>query len=254
MPTPLENLISLSHLVGTPDLDAAILGEGNTSIRVDADSFLVKASGCQLGTMTPADTVHLRFDRILALLEGTGAVDEQRLSAAYEAAKVDPRQAKRPSVETVFHAVALSLPGIAAVAHTHPTAVNMLTCANGFPANLDGRLFPDEVVVLGQKSLFVPYIDPGVILARTIRDLIQGFRDQHGCVPKSIYMQNHGFIALGTTINEAHAITCMAIKAARIRLGTIQAGGIRRLDAAIATGLANRPDEKYREKLLAGGK
>jgi rhamnose utilization protein RhaD (predicted bifunctional aldolase and dehydrogenase) len=252
--SPLDQLIALSHQVGAPALDAAILGEGNTSIRVDAETFLVKASGCQLGTMTKDDVVHLRFDRILALLAGTGAVDETRLAAAYEAAKVDPRQAKRPSVETVFHAVALSLPGVEAVAHTHPAAVNMLTCSPGFPGNLEGRLFPDEVVVLGQQSLFVPYIDPGVVLARTIRDLIEGFRTQHGGIPKSIYMQNHGFIALGKTPTEAVNITAMAIKAARIRLGAIQAGGMRRLDAAVATGLANRPDEKYREKLLAGGR
>ena len=57
---------------------------------------------------------------------------------------------------------------VAVVAHTHPTAINMLTTSARWREHLDGRLFPDEVVVLGEHSAFVPYIDPGVELARAI--------------------------------------------------------------------------------------
>jgi hypothetical protein len=55
-------LVELSHAIGNPELDAAILGEGNTSMRVDSDTFLVKASGCQLSSLGREELVHLRFE------------------------------------------------------------------------------------------------------------------------------------------------------------------------------------------------
>ena len=56
MPTPdelLDELTTLSHFLGDPVRDLAILGEGNTSARLDDDTFYVKASGQHLGTITP---------------------------------------------------------------------------------------------------------------------------------------------------------------------------------------------------------
>jgi rhamnose utilization protein RhaD (predicted bifunctional aldolase and dehydrogenase) len=247
----LTDLVQLSNAVGDPALDAAILGEGNTSARCDAETFWVKGSGCQLSTMGAADFVHLRFDRILALLDQEG-VDEAALKAAYESAKVDPRQTRRPSVETLFHAVLLSQPGVQAVAHSHATAVNMLTCSPRFPEVLEGRLFPDEAVVMGAESVYIPYLDPGVELAKAIKRGCDTYRATYGTVAKVIYMQNHGVIAVGSSTTEALQITAMAIKAARIRGGALNAGGIRALPAAVVGHLLGRPDEKYRQAALAG--
>ena len=123
--TTLAELVSMSNALGTPALDAAILGEGNTSARCDAETFWVKGSGCTLASMGPTDFVHLRFRDILSLM-GTNA-DEKLISSTYETAKVDAGQKRRPSVETLFHAVLLGYPGINVVAHTHPTAINSLT-------------------------------------------------------------------------------------------------------------------------------
>ncbi|MEI9960514.1 MAG: hypothetical protein WDM76_05070 [Limisphaerales bacterium] len=44
----LAALLRLSHELGNPQRPLAILGEGNTSVRLDAQSFLVKASGSNL--------------------------------------------------------------------------------------------------------------------------------------------------------------------------------------------------------------
>ena len=246
-----DRLVSLSHAVGNPVLDAAILGEGNTSIRVDDATFLVKASGCQLSSLGRDDLVHLRFDKLLPLLDG-GAVSETELSAVYESAKVDANHKRRPSVEALFHAMCLQQPGVQVVAHTHPTAINGLTCSRGWPEVLSGRMFPDEAVVLGPDSVFVPYVDPGVVLARAIRDGISSYRARHGATPKTVYMQNHGVIALGASETEAVNITAMAIKAARIRHIALTTGGINRLDEATVAHLLGRPDEKFRMQALAG--
>jgi rhamnose utilization protein RhaD (predicted bifunctional aldolase and dehydrogenase) len=248
--TILADLVTMSNALGDASARCAILGEGNTSARCDQDTFYVKGSGCSLGTMGESDFVHLRFDRILALLDGQPA-DEAKLKNVYEAAKVDPRQARRPSVETLFHAALLGYPGVNIVAHTHPTAINSLTCTARWKEHLSGRMFPDEAVVLGRDSVFVPYVDPGVILARTIKEGIDAYRTKHGEVPKAVYMQNHGFIALAASTTEARNITAMAVKAAEIRLGALGAGGIACLPTETIDHLLARPDEKYRILALA---
>ena len=247
-----DRLVELSNAVGNPVLDAAILGEGNTSIRVDDATFLVKASGCQLSTLGRDDLVHLRFATLLPLLD-RGPVSEAELSAVYEAAKVDPSHQRRPSVEALFHAMCLQQPGVQCVAHTHPTAINGLTASRGWPEVLQGRMFPDEAVVLGPDSVFVPYVDPGVVLARAIRDGLAAYRARHNATAKTVYMQNHGLIALGTNPTEAVNITAMAIKAARVRSIALAAGGINRLDEATVAHLLGRPDEKYRMAALTKG-
>ncbi|NBX60264.1 MAG: class II aldolase, partial [Opitutaceae bacterium] len=40
-----KQLLELSHQLGREDRALAILGEGNTSARLSADTFVVKASG-----------------------------------------------------------------------------------------------------------------------------------------------------------------------------------------------------------------
>ncbi|NRA38192.1 MAG: class II aldolase/adducin family protein, partial [Planctomycetes bacterium] len=167
----------------------------------------------------------------------------------YESAKVHA-QVKRPSVETVFHALALSYEGINVVAHTHATPVNMLTTSPKWLEHLNGRLFPDEAVVLGRDSVFIPYVDPGVILAKVIRSKIDEYIEQYNENPKVVYMQNHGVIALAGNCTEAKNITAMAVKAARVRLGAIQAGGFQVLEESTIVHLLGRPDEKYRQAAL----
>ncbi len=247
----LSDLVAMSNHLGEPGGDCAILGEGNTSARLDERTFYVKGSGCSLSTMGEGDFVHLDFARILSLMAGEVA-DEVRIKAVYEEAKVDPAQKRRPSVETLFHAVLLGYPGVTVIAHTHPTAINSLTCSPRWREHLAGRMFPDEAVVLGRDAVFVPYVDPGVVLARTIKEGVDAYRERHREVPKTVYMQNHGFIALAANPTEARNITAMAVKAARIRLGALAAGGINLLPAEVIDHLLARPDEKYRAQALSG--
>ena len=104
---------------------------------------------------------------------------------------------------------------------------------------------------MGPDSDFVPYVDPGVILAKAIRDGIAKYRVEWNAVPKVIYMQNHGVIALGSSAQEALNVTAMAIKAARMRAIVLSAGGgIALLDRATVLHLLGRPDEKYRQQAL----
>jgi len=247
----IDDFVAMSHAVGDPALDAVILGEGNTSVLGPDDTFYVKASGCNLQTLGAQHAVQLRRAPLLSLMDGTEPVSEAELQETYKKAKVDPSVAARPSVEAIFHALLLGYTGIKAVAHVHATAVNALTCSKSWPRSLEGRLCPDEAVVLGPDSVFVDYVDPGVELGRVIWNGVEAYIEKWGQPPKVIYMQNHGVIALGTSTTEAVNIVQMAIKAARIRLGALASGeGINPLAPEIVSHLLGRPDEKYRQQML----
>lgn len=107
----LEQLLVLSNKLGDPALDYVILGEGNTSSRIDEHSFWVKASGEELRSADGGSFVEVRFDKVLALLERDDVGDDD-VRAGLEAAKADQSQEARASVETVLHAVALQPEGV----------------------------------------------------------------------------------------------------------------------------------------------
>lgn len=247
----LKNLISLSHALGKPERGLAMIGEGNTSALLPDGTYYLKASGSELGTIKEEDFVRLKQDTVLALLE-KGNVPEAELKVLFEQAKSDPSQTRRPSVEALMHALCLSYEGVQFVGHTHPMHINRLTCSNSYPANLQGRMYPDEIVLLGVDSVFVPYTDPGIPLALEIKRLIDAYIEKYKGVPKSLYIQNHGFVALGTSAQEVENITLTAEKAASIRLGAILAGGICLLDPKTVQHIMGRADEKYRLELFEG--
>jgi rhamnose utilization protein RhaD (predicted bifunctional aldolase and dehydrogenase) len=244
----LAQLVTMSNNLGDPALDYVILGEGNTSARANADTFWVKASGTELRTIDRTGFVRVRFDRALALLE-TGDLSDDAVEAGLEEAKVNPSVTVHPSVETVLHALALQLEGVSFVGHTHPTAVNALLCSQKAEEAVSGRLFPDHIVYCGPASAYVPYTDPGVPLARAVRDAIDRYIDAHYEIPKVILMQNHGLIALGRTAQEVEDITAMVVKAARVLIGTYALGGPHFLAAESVARIHTRPDELYRRKV-----
>ena len=98
-----NQLITLSQNLGDSANDYVILGEGNPSVRVDDQSFWVKASGTQLRTIGPAGFVQVSFEPVLAMLDGPDLGDAE-VKQALTAAKLDPAAAGHPSVETAMHA------------------------------------------------------------------------------------------------------------------------------------------------------
>ncbi len=244
----LQKLITMSRNLGHPAFDAAILGEGNTSARIDAETFWVKASGAELRTIEASGFVRVRFDQVLALLDSAGSIGDAEVKASLQAARVEPEVKAHPSVETVLHAVALQLQGVNFVGHTHPTAVNAILCSQKAEEAIAGRLFPDEIVYCGPAPVYVPYTDPGLPLTRAVRDAIDRYLDEYGQSPKIILMQNHGLIALGKTAAEVENATAMAIKTARVMLGAYALGGPHFMTKEAVERIHTRPDEQYRRQ------
>ena len=245
---PLAQLLALSHGLGREDRRLAILGEGNTSLRVDADTFLVKSSGANLATLSPLGVTACRAAGLLSLLEQKRLADAA-IDAALLMARVDSA-ARKPSVEAVFHAYLLTLPGVNFVGHTHPVAVNQVLCSAYARTFARRRLCPDEVVCCGVESVFVPYTDPGLPLAQAIRTSVRAFIKRLARPPRVILLENHGLIALGATPEAVTASTLMTVKAAEILVGAATLGGPRFLSSAQVARIAGRPDEHYRQKAL----
>jgi rhamnose utilization protein RhaD (predicted bifunctional aldolase and dehydrogenase) len=192
----LDALVALSRRYGS-NPDWVLAGGGNTSFK-EKGSLFVKASGTSLGSIT--DAGFCRIDR--AKLDAMWKTPYPEESEAREAAALADLMAarcagetKRPSVETLMHGLFPQ----AYVVHSHPAAVNGLTCGREGKAAFD-RLFAEE-------GIWVPFVDPGYILAKTVRNALEDFRARKGLVPAMLFMQNHGLLVAGEGPAEVEAIS-----------------------------------------------
>ncbi len=245
--TVLRELVAMSARLGKPENDYVILGEGNTSARINDDLFYVKASGKYLSLSDENTFVKVKSEDALAILDAGDLTDEEIKDALF-AVCADPANKMKPSVETTFHAFLLSLPDVNFVGHTHPTAVNSLLCSVNAEKILQSRIFPDEIVYCGIQPIYIEYVDPGLELARLIRDRSFAFIKEHGCTPKVILIQNHGLIALGKTAHEVEAITAMWCKTCRVLAGAHVFGGVHYFTRENVERIYTRPDEHYRKQ------
>ena len=243
-----RDLLELSHELGLEKRQLAILGEGNTSTKLDDEKFLVKASGSSLRTLTDQDVTACRFDKVLNLMEDPDVTDEN-LNKALMESRVS-KDSKKPSLETMFHAWLLNLKGVNFVGHCHPVSCNQVLCSPKAKDFADYRTCPDEVVCCGKQSVFVDYADPGLPLAGEIAKATDQFVQNCGYIPRLICLKNHGVIGLGQSWASVLATILMADKAAKIFLGAAHLGGPVFLPQSEVERIAGRSDEAYRQRQL----
>ena len=103
-----------------------------------------------------------------ALADATPDEDPATREAQYKdwinGARCEPEKGQRPSVEALLH----HLVPARYVVHSHATIANTLTCHAG-GQSLAERIFGDDVV-------WVPYVDPGFILAQTLKRSLEEYR------------------------------------------------------------------------------
>ena len=244
----LSALLKLSHDLANPLQPLAILGEGNTSVRLSEKTFVVKTSGSCLGTLSAKDVVECSAAALLPLLHTSGMSDKE-VDQALMDSRIDAK-ARKPSVEALFHAWLLTLPDVNFVGHTHAPAVNGILCSPRAREFATRRLFPDEIVCCDVESVFVSYTDPGLSLAREISARTEMFVKKYRRPPRVVLLQNHGIITLGRTAEAVLAGMLMAEKAAQIWLGAAALGGPSFLTPKNVSRIAGRPDEALRRKAL----
>jgi rhamnose utilization protein RhaD (predicted bifunctional aldolase and dehydrogenase) len=244
----LQTLVALSRELGAEHRGLAILGEGNVSAKLNQETFLVKASGSSLGTLTDADVAECRSAPLLKLLDRND-LDDKEVDDELLASRVTA-SAKKPSVEALFHAYLLSLPEINFVGHTHAIYINQILCSPRASDFATMKLFPDDIVCCGPASVFVPYTDPGLKLSQVIRKETIRYVEEMGFAPRVILLENHGIITLGRSPDAVKAAMFMAEKAAKIFVGAAALGGPRCLSQENISRILGRPDEHYRRRML----
>ncbi|MBN1835534.1 MAG: class II aldolase, partial [Spirochaetales bacterium] len=211
----LNELIAISRSFGR-DPEFVLAGGGNTSFKTE-EHLLVKASGTSLADAGPESFVRLDRGRLAAMWERRYSDDPQRREAEVLAdlmATREPGQeALRPSVESSLHDL---LPD-PYVVHTHPTVVNGLTCGQ------DGRQTAERL--FGDRILWIPPVNPGYVLAATVKEAVEGYHRTHGRSPDVLLLQNHGLIVSGTDLKEIRDKTDWIVAALRAQLRELPEAG-----------------------------
>lgn len=245
VPAHLESqLLHLAHALGDESRALAILGEGNVSATTDPDHFLVKASGSTLASLDPSGLTLAARKPILELLQTQP--DDINVHRTLLDARRRPED-RKPSVEAAFHAWLLTLPGVEIVGHTHPEALLGILASDLGETFAHQRFFPDQIVCCGEDSIWVPYVDPGVPLAIAIRDAVTAA----DFTPRTLLLQNHGLIALGSNIGEVLSATLMMDKAARVFLHAATCGQPTPLPPHQIRRIASRLDEHERRAAIS---
>lgn len=253
MSNVMHQLVEMSRYLGDPAKGYAMLGEGNTSARIDGDSFYVKASGTTLSTIDESGFVAVSISKVTAILDDPSAGDDD-VSRVFQEALLDPNEKRRPSVEAMLHAILLQVPEYSFIGHTHPVYTNAILCSTRAEEAASGRIFPDQVVSMKHKSVWIPYVDPGLVLAREVKQRFEQYVEMEGVLPSAILMQNHGLITMGATPKAVTSCTDMAEKSSQIIVGTYALGGPRFMESRDVDRIFTRPDEHYRLNSIADRK
>jgi NAD(P)-dependent dehydrogenase (short-subunit alcohol dehydrogenase family)/rhamnose utilization protein RhaD (predicted bifunctional aldolase and dehydrogenase) len=162
--------------------------------------------------MTPDGFVKMDRNKLSELANATLDQDPETRESQYRdaitGARCEPEKNQRPSVEVLLHHL---VPG-KYVVHSHATIANTLTCHAGGQA-LAQEIFGDDIV-------WLPYVDPGFILAQTLKEALEAYHARTGNARvKAIFMANHGLIVAGDDPEEIRANTDEILAKIAERLG-----------------------------------
>lgn len=186
----LAELIHISNVTGR---DSALVqgGGGNTSVKTaDGRYMYIKASGTALKDMNEkAGWRRLKLDSVLSIIndKAISRLDTHRrepevVNRLLLACQDQFGTQSRPSVEAHLHALLDRC-----VIHLHPTMVGAYVNAKNGKAELE-KLFSDQRLPI----LWVPYADPGFMLAKRISRLVRDYRQQYGIMPRILFLEKHG--------------------------------------------------------------
>jgi len=188
----LQRLTEMSRRYGS-DAEYIVAGGGNTSYKENGVLY-VKGSGAPLGGIEPSQFVKMDMEKLLGMLDKkypeADELREKESLADLLAARFPGEDKKRPSVETILHA----LFPYRFVLHTHPALVNGLTCARDGEAEC-GRLFSG-------RALWIPLTKPGYTLAQVCNSAFQENMKTSGQCPRIVFLQNHGVFVAADTVGE----------------------------------------------------
>ncbi len=225
MDKALAELIRISNATGK---DSALVqgGGGNTSVKTaDGKYMYIKSSGTALKDMNEHQGWwRLRLETVLSIIKDKSIAQLDTKTREVEVvnrlllACDDKVTAEaRPSVETHLHAFLDKC-----VIHLHPNAVGAYVSAKNGKAELH-KLFKDEKPPI----LWVPYTDPGFMLARKIAALVNNYQNRLGKKPAILFLEKHGLLVSAKSPHAALQLVRRVINRCNGRLRQPKVGKIK---------------------------
>jgi rhamnose utilization protein RhaD (predicted bifunctional aldolase and dehydrogenase) len=212
----LADLIKISNTTGKdPTLVAG--GGGNTSVKTDDGKFMyIKASGTALKDLNAKrGWRRMRLEPVLSIIQDKNLA---KLDASVREPEVVDRlllacddnvtSGARPSVESHLHACLDKC-----VIHLHPLVLAAYVSAKNGRKKLE-KLFKGEKL----PPLWVPYADPGFMLAKKIAGLVDKYQKQYGKKPAIMLLQKHGLFVTAGTADAALRLVRKVIKTCESKL------------------------------------
>jgi len=197
----LAELIKISNATGK-DTTLVQGGGGNTSVKTGDGKFMyIKASGTALKDMNAtAGWRRMRIEPVIEIIKDKGLAkmpattrEPEVVNRLLLACDDDVTTGARPSVEAHLHALLDKY-----VIHLHPIAVAAYVNAKNGRAVLEklfaGRKYP---------PLWIPYTDPGFMLAKKVAQLVTGYEKEYGRKPSVIVLAKHGLFVTADSADAA---------------------------------------------------
>lgn len=179
--------------------------DGNISVRIDEDSFLVTPTGVSKGFMTPE--MLIKVDGEGNVLEGT----------------------HKPTSEIKMHLrVYKERPEINSVVHVHPPYATAFAIAG---VSLNQATMPESIVILGT----IPLAEYGTPSTEEIPNAISQYVHDHN----GVLLENHGALTWGQNIDQAYFLMESLEFCAKVNWIARQINGDRELSIANVERLIN---------------
>jgi NAD(P)-dependent dehydrogenase (short-subunit alcohol dehydrogenase family)/rhamnose utilization protein RhaD (predicted bifunctional aldolase and dehydrogenase) len=210
MDKALADLIRISNVTGK-DPTLVQGGGGNTSVKTaDGKYMFIKASGTALKDMNEKQGWRrIRLDAVLSIIDDKSLarldartrepeVVNRLLLACDDNIKTDAR----PSVEAHLHAFLDKC-----VIHLHPLVVAAYVNAKNGKIEIENLFKKSEIQnpksTISLPPLWVPYTDPGFMLAKKIAKLADDYKNQFGRTPAILFLEKHGLFVTAQTADSA---------------------------------------------------
>jgi NAD(P)-dependent dehydrogenase (short-subunit alcohol dehydrogenase family)/rhamnose utilization protein RhaD (predicted bifunctional aldolase and dehydrogenase) len=230
----LADLIKISNTTGK-DPALVLGGGGNTSVKTaDGKHMYIKASGTALKDMNASlGWRRLNIEAVLSILQDkaipkmdpikreTEVVNRLLLSCDDQVTS-----GARPSVESHLHALLDTH-----VIHLHPLVVAAYVNARNGRAKIEKQLAKGGLV-----PLWVPYTDPGYMLAKRIAKLVGEYENEHGRKPGVLFLEKHGLFVTARSAGAALRLVRQVIQLCTDALKTPRPKSIKLPSAECVTG------------------
>jgi NAD(P)-dependent dehydrogenase (short-subunit alcohol dehydrogenase family)/rhamnose utilization protein RhaD (predicted bifunctional aldolase and dehydrogenase) len=237
MDKALADLIRISNVTGR---DSTLVqgGGGNTSVKTaDGKYMYIKASGTALKDMNQKQGWRrLRLDPVLSIIEDKSLArlearkrEPEVVNRLLLACEDDVTSAARPSVEAHLHAFLDKC-----VIHLHPIVVAAYVNARNGKAEIE-NLFKNFGFSL--PPLWVPYTDPGFMLAKKIAKLASDYQNRFGKRPAILFLEKHGLFVTAQTAESALRLVRKVISLCSSKLKKLKIQ-----NSKLKTSILNRQD------------